>query len=193
LLVRVSEGTTHRFWETDLGSWFEKVLASENIFWGKFTEVFLGGDFTWEERRRKTSTGLHLTRCSWFGWPDIGTVPRWGVHSFLNGIHGFFVVREHEIDYSRNGKGNQNLSWRDFLHLHHHLYILSTIFFILNPGSCTGLGMFPLLRPQLLVLEFFLHEFSIEQYSTMDQMLFLQTRVQKIRRVLCMSYQPSVN
>ena len=82
--------------------------------------------------------------------PTSATVPGWGVHSFLNGIHGFFVVREHEIDYSRNGEGNHNLSWRDLLHLHHHLYILSTIFFILNPGSCTGLGMFPLLQPQPL-------------------------------------------
>jgi hypothetical protein len=50
-LVRVSEGTTDSFWETDLGSWFEKVLAGENIFWGKFTEVFLGSNFTWEEGR----------------------------------------------------------------------------------------------------------------------------------------------
>ena len=125
--------------------------------------------------------------------PTSATVPGWGVHSFLYGIHGFCVVREHEIDYSRNGEGNQSLSWRDFLHLHHHLYILSTIFFILNPGSCTGLGMFPLLRPQLLVLEFFLREFSFGQYSTLDQMPFSRTKVLKIPQVLYTSYQHLLN
>jgi len=153
----------------------------------------LGSNFTWEEGRRETSTGLHFTRCSWFGWTDIGAVPGWGIHSFLDGIHGFFVVREHEIDYGRNGKGNQNLSWRDFVHLHHHLYILSTIFFILNPESCTGLGMFPLLQLQLPVLEFFLHEFSFGQYSMLDQMPFSRTKVLKIPRVLYTSYQHLLN
>ena len=132
-------------------------------------------------------------RRSWFGWPNRDFVAGWGVHSFLNGIHGFFVVREHEIDYSRNGKGDHNLSWRDFLHLHHHLYILSTIFFILNPGSCTGLGMFPLLQLELLALEFFLRGFSFGQYSMLDQMPFSRTKVPKIPQVLYISYQHLLN
>jgi hypothetical protein len=144
----------------------------------------------------KTGTGLHFTRCSWFGWSDRGAipgwtvaVPRWGVHSFLNGVHGFFVIGEHDVDYGRDGECNQYLSWRDFVHLNlHHLYILSTIFFILNPGSCIGLDMFLPSRLLLLLLGFFLHEFLIEQYSKMDQTLSSRTKVQKIPRELYMTY-----
>jgi transcription initiation factor TFIIB len=184
MLVRVSESTTDGFWETNLGTWFKEVLTLEDIFWGKFTEIFLGSNFSWEKRRREAGTRLHFTTDTWFGWTNRA-VPGWCIHTFFNRIHGFCVVYEHEVDHNRNGEGNQDLSWRDFVHLHLHLYILSTIFFILSPESCTGLDMFP---PQTRArarararVQARVHEFSFVRDSMMVQTLSSRTRDPKIR------------
>tara|TARA_B110000285_G_scaffold35098_1_gene37574 strand:+ start:230 stop:457 length:228 start_codon:yes stop_codon:yes gene_type:complete len=49
LLVGVAESTTNGFRETNLGTGLKEVLASEDVFWGKLTEVLRGGNFTGEE------------------------------------------------------------------------------------------------------------------------------------------------
>jgi hypothetical protein len=111
LSIAISQSTANRFWETDLGTWFKEVLSFEYVFWCKFTKIFLGRDFAWEQRRSEACTRLHFAASglTFRGWTGGGWTERWCVHALFDRVSGF--VDEHKVYDSRDRECNEDLPW----------------------------------------------------------------------------------
>jgi len=58
LLVAVPESAANGFGPPNLAPGVEKVLASQNVIWGKLTEIILSGELAGEKGRGKADTAL---------------------------------------------------------------------------------------------------------------------------------------
>jgi hypothetical protein len=124
--------------KTDLVAGLEEVLTSEDILWGKLTEVLLGSHLTGEEGRGEAGASLHLAlrRGHLTGTHGgarghlRGTTG--SVHALVNRVggllaHGSGGLAEH-VDHDHHGESNENLARGNLLE-HLHLYILWILFF----------------------------------------------------------------
>jgi hypothetical protein len=125
-LVRVTESATYSLWETDLLTGFKEVLALEDVFWGKLTEVLFGSDFAGEKRRREPSPPIHTTcRLTWSrGWSS-----GWEGGVFLDRVFRFVHAVKQEVYYNYHSEDHHKLL-NTTISLHRLLYIINKFFFI---------------------------------------------------------------